>query len=259
MFPIRFLQEVERLPKHVVRGKLDFKVQKHGIPAWKAPFMEAVAACHSSYTLPTFDMFKERMMISLMENNKNDPSQYEDTFKEHHAPMVLNDLYEPNDGFMYRMSELYEGGIAELYVYCILVYAFEDRIGSGIIFNDMRVDWKLKLDSVIVCNGKMAGIDMHYDRPGSTRRSIEKTRRGREMASKRNIPVRDWDNDTVINMPKFVITRSHTDNVEVNGFRLYSHASIDGLLSELYEYFDVDPCGRIDHQILLKWPNRGAA
>lgn len=259
MFPIRFLREVERLPVYKVRGKPDTNVQKHGIPAWKAPFMEAVAACHSSYTLPTFDMFRECMMMSLLENNKNDSSQYEDTFKEHHAPVVLNDACEPNDGFMYRMSELYEGGIAELYVYSMLVFAFEDRIGSGIVFNDMRVDWKLKLDTVVVCNGRMAGIDMHYDRPGSTRRSIEKVRRGREMMSKRNIPVRDWDNDTVASMPKFVITRSQDDNLPVNGYRLYSHMSIDGLLSELYDYFDVDPCGRIDHQILLKWPSRGAA
>lgn len=257
MFPIRFLEEVDRLPEHRVYGKPDSKVQKHGIPAWKAPFMEAVSACHSSYTLPTFDSFRERMLMALLRNNENDASQFADTFVEHHAPMILDANAEPNEGFLYRLSELYEGGIAELYAYCMLVFAFEDQIGSGIVLNDMRVDWKLKLDALVICNGRMAGIDMHYARPGTTRMSIEKTRRGREMASKRNIPVRDVDNDTIAGMQKFVITRDQDDNLPRNGYRLFSNSAIDGLLLELYEFFDVDPAAHITHEILHKWPYRG--
>ena len=257
MFPIRFLQEVNRLPEFVTQGRKIASVMKHGIPAWKAPFIEAVAASHSSYTLPSFEMFKDATIKSLIENNRNDASHYKDTFAEHHFPKLFDkDTCEPNAGFLYRLSELYEGGIAELYCYCMLVMAFEDCMGNGIVLNDMRVDWKLKLDALVMCNGKTAGIDMHYD-SGVARSNIEGTRRVREMASKRHIPVRDWDNDTVTSIPKFVITRSASDNFLVNGFRLYSNEAIDGLLTELYDYFEVDPDARVSHRVLHKYPQRG--
>ena len=255
MFPIRFLAEIDRLPEFQMRGRKDMKVHKHGIPAWKAPFMEAVAACHSSYTLPTYDMFMERMITCLFENNKHDPRQYADTFRQHHAPVILNEDFEPNAGFLYRVSELYEGGIAELYAYVMLVFAFEDRIGNGLIMNDMRVDWKLKLDTVVMCNGKVAGIDMHFD-PDASRHDIQIARRQREMASKRHIPIRDWNNEAVKGMPKFTLIRDDQNCLVRNGYRLFSDEAIDALLGELYEYFEIPEKKRVYHEILHQWPRR---
>lgn len=142
-------------------------------------------------------------------------------------------------GMQQRAGVWYESGLAEVYLYVCLVEAIEDRLNSGVVLYDPRVDWKLKGDLMVIMQGRMIMVSAYYgdeaERPGIERRRdrIERVRKINTMESAH------WKNQELKRVQKLEITRTEADNQIVNGVRLFSLEAINALLREIYALCNV--------------------
>lgn len=231
IWPDNFLyRELRKLKPFQEVGSFAADVQRHRIPAWKAAFMETVYSMHSQYGLPRFEDFVVRFTQQLLKSKEQSPKLY----------TVADGRITFTDGFLYRLAQLYEGGMGELFVYSCLVKAIEDH-QIGLVCYDARIDWKYKIDALVHIDPHVIGIDIHYTGKGN-REFITDRRLKVEQDAKRNIydTSSHWfKNHTIKGLKILRVTRSPEDCMIVNGFHLYSQNAINTLISDIFNHCNV--------------------
>lgn len=242
----RFRQELQKLPSFAPRGEFDAVVNRAGVPAWRAAFTSVALMRHvAGYRLPDLDLF-----IRCYTRNFKEFERFRETKPEKYE-LVMTAGGQPTPGFLRRLSIWYETGITEMYVYVVLVQVIEDELKRGLVVYDARVDWKEKCDALILSGGRAFRIDTHFD-PGQTRDVIVKRREEAEYLAKANTSVSaHWGNAELNALQQFSVVRSAADHEEFNGFRLFSRASLDGLLTQVYDALEVDAANRVSMDKLL--------
>lgn len=242
IFPHNFItRELAKLQPFERRGQFDPAINHYPLPAWKAAFMSCVAECHSGYRLPTRDDFEIKMGHYLRHHTNwrvHFNALYESPYDDDDVIMDEKVFFRPRPGFYYRLDSLYESGIAELFVYTCLVYAFEEISRSGIVVYDPRVDWVHKFDMIVLGQRGPCAIDLHY-KNDTPREAILSARAFREELAKANVGNPYRSNVVAREMPILELTCSSDDHFEYNGYRLYSFESINMLIASLYDRNDV--------------------
>lgn len=222
----RFRQELNALPKFTVQGKPDARVRAANPPAWVAVFNGLCALTHASgYRLPSFEQFFrtcERTWCS--ERNRQ---------REKFLPLFQEDRIE---GTRHRLSNLYESGMADAYLYACLVWAIEDNEPhEGIVLYDARADWKLKADTIVLIREHQFQVDAFWGDVNS-RPEVEARRDRVERDQKANASdSAHWDNRHLRRLIRFPITRNDTNCQVVNGVRLFTLEAVDTLLGRIYD------------------------
>ena len=220
----RFREELGKLPTFAPKDERDGRVWDADFPAWRALFTSLCLYGHSTgYRLPSFDKFFNYCKHAYTERHPKGEDRFARFFEGELLP-----------GMSQRVSAWYESGMAETYLYVCLVEAIEDKSKCGVVLYDPRADWKLKADVVVVMQGKpmrlSAYVGEQSDRPNieARRNIVERKRKKNTMESAH------WGNAELAEMSAFEISRTDANMQTVNGIRLFSFASINGLLEELY-------------------------
>ena len=225
MFEWRFLKEIKKLPEFVPNDERNPRVWRADFPAWHALFSSLCLYGHSTgYRLPSFDSFFDycRKAYTVAHSDKD---KYKRFFEDK----------ELVPGMRQRISAWYESGMSELYLYVCLVEAIEDKMKNGIVVYDPRADWKLKADAIVIVNDKPLRISAFIG-SNENRPKVEASRDQVERYRKRNTKdSAHWDNAQLDTMLTLSITQDERNQQIVNGLRMFSIASINSLLREIYD------------------------
>ena len=230
MHEYKFIKALEKLPKFEpdVRPK-DHELWDVGFPAWRAPFTSLLLYCHSTgYRLPSYeDFFK---ICERTYKHKYHEGKFKRWFEQ----------AELKERVTQRVKSWYESGMTEAYLYACLVDAFEDQLKEGAVFYDVRADWKLKADMVVVMRGRNFLIKGHWGELNA--RSVVEKRRDRvERERKRNTAASaHWDNREQERWLELHITQDETNCQNVNGVRLFSVENVNALIKSICDEVDVE-------------------
>lgn len=224
LFEVRFREELEKLPLFEPNDERDPRVWKQKFPAWHALFSSMCLFGHSTgYRLPSFEDFFRYCEHAYTKRNPK---------RDSYLPFFEGDLLI---GMRQRVSAWYESGMAETYLYACLVEAIEDKSKTGVVLYDPRVDWKLKADLIVIANKVPLRVSAFVG-DKSDRPRVEAHRDVVERERKRNtMESAHWKNAEIAAMQLVEISRTDSDQQVVNGVRLFSLASINSLLTSIYQ------------------------
>lgn len=244
MFVRKFRTRLAELPPYHEQGAYDERVMHAPIPAMRAAFSASCLYSHNiGYQLPTFDRFRQMYCDALQET-----PEYSRKFARYFQGTT------PNPGLVYRLSVAYESGICEEYLNVCLVEAIEDRLKCGVVLYDPRADWKLKVDSFILCCGKTFVVNSYWG-DVSARREIERRRDESELRTKVNTSVSSqWGNVELGTFIRIDVTRDETSSEHLNGFRLFSPSAIDEVLTSVFDASGVPSEGRPTMDLMIASP-----
>lgn len=246
MFVGRFLTELRRLPAYQTQGKYDALVHKAQAPAWRATFTAGVLARHvAGYKLPSLEHFVKSYMRNLGDHAK---------FDEKFSRFTEGGKGRPTAAFLHRLSQWYEIGMTEVYVYVTLAHVVEDILQEAVVMYDARVDWKGKCDLIILRGGEARMVDTHF-LAASGRAQTEVAREERERVAKQNtMQSAHWENAEYkqLKQNSFTVVRDEKDCWEVNGFKLFSDEAMNKLLREVYEWLGAPEEKRVWIETLKK-------
>lgn len=228
MYEFKFLRRLEELPPFQRAGGADEGVNQVPFPAWRAPFTALLLQGHSAgYRLPSYRKFFDLCRRDWSPRTYKLKGREESFSKWFEEPLVRRTEL--------RIKGWYEGGMAETYLYVCLADAFEDVLKDGIVLYDPRVDWKQKWDAAVVTRGEKFFVNAFWGEPGG-RRGVEERRDRVEKARKARTSVSShWNNTERDRWTELRISRSDDDCQIVNGLRLFSVRSVNGLLKEIYD------------------------
>lgn len=222
MHEFKFILELERLPRFEPGEQIDPDVRSIDFPAWRALFSSLVLWGHSTgYRLFSFDAFFRYCKNAY--THQRHGMRFARWFE---APDV--------ERTKQRIKFWYESGMAETYLYACLVDAFEDILKEGVVFYDPRLDWKQKWDAAVVIGSHKFYINAIWGIEDE-RAAIERQRDVVERERKKLTSVSaHWDNKERERWTVLTISRSDADCQIINGLRLFSIFSINGLLGNIY-------------------------
>jgi hypothetical protein len=229
MFVTRFRQELSKLAAFKYLGQRDDRIQKANLPPGRAAFTAACLAKHTEqYQLPTYEYFS-RIYTTTVGRRRDFQEKFSWLFETRAEGL------EPKPGLIHRLSQWYESGIAEEYLYTCLAEALEDRAKVGVVTYDARVDWKFKADLILLCSGHVIRVDSHRE-TSAGRAAVVAERELAERQTKRNTLVSShWGNEEYSRWPVLTAVRHHGDCEMFNGFMLYSGDQVDSVLRGVYE------------------------
>lgn len=223
MHEFKFISELEKLDRFAPGGEIDAEVRRIDFPAWRAPFTSLVLWGHSTgYRLPSYAQFFDYCRKAY--THRRHKGKFDRWFEPPRASRVDK-----------RVRFWYESGMSETHLYACLVDAFEDILKEGVVLYDARADWKLKWDVAVLTRGARVRVDAFWgeaeDREEvSARRDIVEHERKRRTSASAH-----WGNKEPERWELLRISRTEQDLEDVNGVRLFSMKSVNGLLAQIYD------------------------
>jgi hypothetical protein len=226
----KFLKQLTALPTYHRPGTSSDEVWQLPLPSWRMLFASVTTKAMARYTLPT-----HTDLIRVFREN------IEAGYNTQH---LLPHYKTPQMDF--RISVLWEIGIAELYLYCCLKEALEHRrqIRNTIVLYDLYVDMQDKIDILVILKGQditIHGIHAYRgpipDRPPlETRRNHTDKQRRQRM--EHNGVKFYWDDNITDSIPRFDITTQN--GPLINNVRLFPIADINDLIRKLSTFMGIE-------------------
>jgi hypothetical protein len=234
MYESRFLEELNKVNEFIPKWTRDPKVWEKDFPAWRSIFSAACLWMHGcGYRLPGFDAFFrgcKRAYTIEYDLRKDDYKKY---FEE---PLL--------EGMTERIGVWYESGMSEAYLYACLIGIIEDKMQSGVVCYDPRVDWKMKYDVMVILNDRIMKISAFHGSPEDRNRIVARRDVVEHARKKKTSNSSHWNNCQVKRFQEFKISRDSENRQLLNGVGLFTIDAINNLLTEIFDFADIHPKDR---------------